>query len=116
MPQILPIKELKNTSRISEMCHESAEPIYITKNGYGDMVIMSMEKYEAVIQLLSVYKNGLRKGKQQDDKRSAEDANLTDVAMLTEKELDFELEKCYADMLEGRTRDAALVFADIHED
>lgn len=28
------------------MCHESHEPIYVTKNGYGDMVIMSMEAYE----------------------------------------------------------------------
>ena len=46
MPQIVPIKELKNTNRISQMCHESQEPIYVTKNGYGDMVIMSMEAYE----------------------------------------------------------------------
>ena len=35
MPQIIPIKELKNTSEISEMCHRTEEPIYITKNGYG---------------------------------------------------------------------------------
>lgn len=33
MPQIIPIKELKNTSEISDMCHASDEPIYITKNG-----------------------------------------------------------------------------------
>ena len=46
MPQIVPIKELKNTNRISQMCHESQEPIYVTKNGYGDMVIMSIEAYE----------------------------------------------------------------------
>ena len=45
MPQIIPIKKLKNTSEISEMCHRTEEPIYITKNGYGDMVIMSMENY-----------------------------------------------------------------------
>ena len=38
MPQIIPIKELKNTSEISEMCHRTEEPIYITKNGYGDML------------------------------------------------------------------------------
>lgn len=49
MPQIIPIKELKNTSEISEMCHGADEPIYITKNGYGDMVIMSMELYERTI-------------------------------------------------------------------
>ena len=46
MPQIIPIKDLKNTSEISEMCHRTEEPIYVTKNGYGDMVIMSMESYE----------------------------------------------------------------------
>ena len=33
-------------SAISNLAHESGEPIYITKNGYGDMVIMSMEAYE----------------------------------------------------------------------
>ena len=46
MPQIIPIRDLKKTSEISDMCHNSEEPIYITKNGYGDMVIMSMETYE----------------------------------------------------------------------
>lgn len=46
MPQIIPIKDLKNTSKISDMCHKTEEPIYVTKNGYGDMVIMSMETYE----------------------------------------------------------------------
>lgn len=46
MPKIIPIKELKNTSEISEMCHGTEEPIFVTKNGYGDMVIMSMETYE----------------------------------------------------------------------
>ena len=57
MPQIIPIKELKNTSEISEWCHKSDEPIYITKNGYGDMVIMSMETYENTMRRLSVYKD-----------------------------------------------------------
>lgn len=46
MPQIIPIRDLKNTSEISAMCHSSNEPIFITKNGYGDMVVMSMETYE----------------------------------------------------------------------
>jgi hypothetical protein len=35
MPQIIPIKDLKNTADISEMVHAAEEPIYITKNGYG---------------------------------------------------------------------------------
>ena len=47
MPHIMPIKDLKNTSNISEICHNADEPIYITKNGYGDMVLMSIELFEA---------------------------------------------------------------------
>ena len=56
MPQIIPIKDLKNTSEISEMCHVAEEPIYITKNGYGDMVIMSMEMYERTMKGLNRYR------------------------------------------------------------
>ena len=46
MLEIIPIRDLKNTNAISQRCHETAEPIFVTKNGYGDMVIMSMEAYE----------------------------------------------------------------------
>ena len=56
MPQIIPIKELKDTTKISELCHASSEPIYITKNGYGDMVVMSRETYEATIRRDQIYK------------------------------------------------------------
>jgi PHD/YefM family antitoxin component YafN of YafNO toxin-antitoxin module len=56
MPQIIPIKDLKNTSEISELCHRSNEPIYITKNGYGDMVIMSMDIYENSMRQLNIYR------------------------------------------------------------
>ena len=56
MPKIIPIKELKNTSDISEMCHRTDEPIYVTKNGYGDMVIMSMETYERTVAMAEVYR------------------------------------------------------------
>lgn len=53
--QIIPIRDLKNTSEISQLCHQSEEPIFITKNGYGDMVIMSMEMYEERMSMLDVY-------------------------------------------------------------
>jgi PHD/YefM family antitoxin component YafN of YafNO toxin-antitoxin module len=56
MPKIIPIKDLKNTSEISEMCHVAEEPIYITKNGYGDMVIMSIEIYESTMKRLNLYR------------------------------------------------------------
>ncbi len=55
MPRIIPIRDLKDTAAISQMCSESAEPIYITKNGYGDMVIMSMHAYEEKMLLLDAY-------------------------------------------------------------
>lgn len=54
MPQIIPIKDLKNTAEISAMCHQSNDPVFITKNGYGDMVIMSMEAYERAFFMLDV--------------------------------------------------------------
>lgn len=43
---IVPIKELKNTAAISEKCHELNEPIFVTKNGYGDMAVMSIETFQ----------------------------------------------------------------------
>jgi PHD/YefM family antitoxin component YafN of YafNO toxin-antitoxin module len=55
MPRIIPIRDLKDTAAISQMCQESSEPIYITKNGYGDMVIMSMQAYEEKLLLHDVY-------------------------------------------------------------
>jgi PHD/YefM family antitoxin component YafN of YafNO toxin-antitoxin module len=55
MPRIIPIKDLKNTGEISRMCHEVGEPIYITKNGYGDMVIMSLQVYEQRLFMQDVY-------------------------------------------------------------
>ena len=56
MPRIIPIKELKDTARMSDMCHESSEPIYVTKNGYGDMVFMSMETFEAMRRREQIYR------------------------------------------------------------
>ena len=55
MPHIMPIKDLKNTSNISEICHNADEPIYITKNGYGDMVLMSIELFEATQKKWNMY-------------------------------------------------------------
>lgn len=55
MPQIIPIKELKNTVKVSELCHKQHEPIYVTKNGYGDMVLMSMDVFEDMKRRLELY-------------------------------------------------------------
>lgn len=48
-------RDLKDTTAISQMCNESTEPVYITKNGYRDMVIMSMKAYEEEIFMTDVY-------------------------------------------------------------
>lgn len=66
MAKIIPIKDLKNTSEISELCHQTEGPIYITKNGYGDMVIMSMESYEAMQHRLKMYHDLFESEKQID--------------------------------------------------
>jgi prevent-host-death family protein len=46
MPIIKPISDLRNKSNeISKLAKDSNEPIYITKNGEGDLVVMSMNHY-----------------------------------------------------------------------
>lgn len=50
MPQIRPITDLRNTNEISDLCHARKEPIFITKNGYGDLVVMSIEAYESMLE------------------------------------------------------------------
>ena len=76
MPQIIPIRDLKNTSEISAMCHRHNEPIFITKNGYGDMVVMSMEAYEKTMfvndveRKLAEAEEAIEKGEVRDAKKS----------------------------------------------
>lgn len=55
MPQIIPIRDLRDTTKLSEMCNATNEPIYVTKNGYGDMVVMSMATYEAKLAQIEVF-------------------------------------------------------------
>ena len=51
MPTIMPIRDLRNTSEISEMAHQMQEPIFITKNGYSDLVVMSAELYDRIARI-----------------------------------------------------------------
>jgi prevent-host-death family protein len=56
MPTIKPISELRNNfNEISEICHSEGEPVFITKNGVGDLVVMSISKYEQIQALLELY-------------------------------------------------------------
>ena len=54
MPQIRPITDLRNTTEISELCHAKREPLFITKNGYGDLVVMSIEAYEEMVDIAQI--------------------------------------------------------------
>ncbi len=54
MPQIRPITDLRNTTEISEAVHARRDPLFITKHGYGDMVIMSIEAYEEMVEMATV--------------------------------------------------------------
>lgn len=86
MPQIIPIKDLKNTSEISEMCQKSSEPIYITKNGYGDMVIMSMDVYEQTMKQINMYRE-LEISEKQIKEGKTKDARISLAAMRERYEL-----------------------------
>ena len=56
MPQIRPITDLRNTSKIPGACHARREPVFITKNGYGDLVVMSIETYEEMLDCIATDK------------------------------------------------------------
>ena len=60
---IIPMKDLKNTTEIERRCNETDGPVYITKNGYGSLVVMSMDYYERTmgkIREASIVNKGLR--------------------------------------------------------
>ncbi|MBI3299859.1 MAG: type II toxin-antitoxin system Phd/YefM family antitoxin [Elusimicrobia bacterium] len=56
MMQIRPISDLRNrANEISELCHETSEPVFITKNGKSDLVVMSEAAYERLQARLELY-------------------------------------------------------------
>ncbi len=56
MPHIRPISDLRNRAHeISDLCHEERQPVFITRNGKGDMVVMSQADYERIHSLLELY-------------------------------------------------------------
>ena len=69
MPVIRPSADLRNNyNEISQFCHDYPEPVYITKNGTGDLVVMSMETFEMIsgrTQLYSAINEGLNQVKQE---------------------------------------------------
>lgn len=56
MPSIRPISDLRSSANeISDFCHQTREPVYITRNGTGDMVVISIEEYERQQALIDLY-------------------------------------------------------------
>jgi len=56
MPMIKPSSELRNNyNDISNFCHSFSEPVYITKNGQGDLAVMSIETYERLVGKYELY-------------------------------------------------------------
>jgi len=57
MPNIRPSSDLRNKyNEISEFCHKYSEPVYITKNGQGDLAVMSIETYEKLVGKFELYR------------------------------------------------------------
>ena len=48
--KIIPMRDLKNTVEVERQCKEEQRPIFVTKNGYGRLVVMDIEYYESTIQ------------------------------------------------------------------
>lgn len=56
MPSIRPISDLRNSANeISDFCRQTREPVFITRNGTGDMVVMNLEEYERQRALIDLY-------------------------------------------------------------
>ena len=47
--QIIPMRDLKNTVEVERRCAEENGPVFVTKNGYGRLVVMDIEYYEKTI-------------------------------------------------------------------
>lgn len=74
MTEIRPIKDLRNTTEISELCHRLQEPIFITKNGYGDLVVMSIDTYNKEIAHTDLYRKLAEAEAQIEDESNLQDA------------------------------------------
>ena len=57
MPSIKSSTDLRNNyNEISAFCHKNREPVYITKNGQGDLAVMSIETYEMLVGRMELYR------------------------------------------------------------
>ena len=76
---IVPMRDLKNTVKIENMCTTTKSPVFITKNGYGKLVIMDIETFERIIgeayeaKLVNEGIEDLKAGKTEDGKKALKD-------------------------------------------
>ena len=79
MPTIRPISDLRsNANEISDFCRKTGEPVYITRNGTDDMVVINIEEYERQQALIDLY--GKLAVAEQEIASGAEGEDFTDVA------------------------------------
>ena len=77
--KIVPIRDLKDTVKIENLCSNSMEPVFITKNGYGKLVIMDIRLFEQFYQdvyIAQALKQGfdeVKNGKYKDGKEVIEE-------------------------------------------
>lgn len=86
MPKIIPIRDLRDTGKVSELCNSLSEPIFVTKNGYGDMVIMSISTYDQRLAQLDMYEK-IMEGKRQADSGELIDGESALIGL--KNEMDF---------------------------
>ena len=82
MPIIRPSSDLRNNyNEISTICHQTKSPVYITKNGTGDLAVMSIELYELLTNKYMLYKelekgiSSLEKGERYSEKEVYEEVD-----------------------------------------
>ncbi|MDE6661033.1 MAG: type II toxin-antitoxin system Phd/YefM family antitoxin [Anaeroplasmataceae bacterium] len=76
MPQIISIEDLKAIDKIFELCSNSNEPFFVTKNGYKEMVVMNMRVYEEKFARLDMFESILA-GIDSSKKERLRDGRLT---------------------------------------
>jgi len=88
IPKIRPVSDLRNKfSDVSKLVHECNEPVFFTKNGYGNMVVMSMETYERNLFKSEIYLK-LKEAEYQAEstkKRYTHDEAIAELRKITRK-------------------------------
>ena len=74
MPQIIPVTVLQDTEDITELCLRSQEPVFLTRNGYGALVLMKIGHYEKLVAASSLAGNILDAEKEVEGKEMLADA------------------------------------------